>query len=575
MNRTIISFLISFVLLIVVIAINRITHNKARNYYSQAERSRDIIKSYEKLATQVRSAEIFTPTMLASDAAELYQLYLKDIDSIQNNLSYLRNIIKDNPEQAKLTDSLSNILGIQLPVLRNKNIPELVAEGQAYRVKSLLQLHSLIAQGQTIEERQLEKRKQELLTSSGTNNFFSLLLAILAIIIVSSTFISHVFINKKNVWLEGFLESILNTSQNGIIYYKAVRKNGVIVDFKIEFANNAIAYLLGLEPKTIIGKTLTQLGSSMKNARLVGIYMKAVETGEPVQFEHLHFYNNIEKWLYLSISKMNDGITVAHHDISALKGYENDLKKNIEALEQSNKELEEYAYAASHDLQEPLRKLRTFGGFLQELQHDRLDEKGKQHLDKMLKAAERMTLLIKDLLTFSSLKQKDAFELTDLDEILENVLQDLEVLIAQKEAIISQDKLPEIEAIPVQINQLFYNLVNNSLKFAREDIPLHLDISCRLLTGDEVERITGLIKGRSYYEIVFSDNGIGFDADYAHHIFGMFKRLNDKNIYAGSGIGLALCKKVVINHGGQIEATGKENVGAQFYIYLPSVQMTN
>jgi two-component system CheB/CheR fusion protein len=183
-----------------------------------------------------------------------------------------------------------------------------------------------------------------------------------------------------------------------------------------------------------------------------------------------------------------------------------------------------------------------------------------------------MSLLIKDLLSFSSLKQKEEFVPADLNEILENVLEDFEVLIIQKGAIITHDPLPEIEAIPVQINQLFYNLVNNSLKFARSDLPLHLDIGCKLLTPEEIKVIPGLKSGVLYYEIVFSDNGIGFNHDYANQIFGLFKRLNDKNVYAGSGIGLALCKKVITNHGGVIDATGKENLGAQFYIYLPQNQ---
>jgi signal transduction histidine kinase len=142
-------------------------------------------------------------------------------------------------------------------------------------------------------------------------------------------------------------------------------------------------------------------------------------------------------------------------------------------------------------------------------------------------------------------------------------------MIRQKGAIITHDPLPELEAIPVQMNQLFYNLVSNSLKFSHPDLPLHLDISCRLLTTEDVKDVPGLQNGIHYYEITFSDNGIGFNPDYAAQIFGLFKRLNDKSSYSGSGIGLALCKKVVINHGGVITANGKMGLGAQFYIYLP------
>ena len=201
-----------------------------------------------------------------------------------------------------------------------------------------------------------------------------------------------------------------------------------------------------------------------------------------------------------------------------------------------------------------------------------MSDQHRPQLEKILQSAERMSLLIKDLLSFSSLQSKDEFELTDLTKIFENVLEDMEVLIAQKKAIITHDPLPEIEAIPVQMNQLFYNMVNNSLKFAKADLPLHLDVSCKLLNEEEMKHIKGLDPSLHYYEIIFSDNGIGFNQDYAVQIFGMFKRLNDKSTYAGSGIGLALCKKVVTNHNGVIEANGKENIGAQFYIYLPRQQ---
>jgi two-component system CheB/CheR fusion protein len=269
---------------------------------------------------------------------------------------------------------------------------------------------------------------------------------------------------------------------------------------------------------------------------------------------------------------LDDGITVAFHDIADIKHYEEELKTNIAALEQSNHELEEYAYAASHDLQEPLRKIKTFGSILQETGRDKLDEKGRLQLEKILQSADRMSLLIKDLLSYSSLKTKDEFELTDLDEILKNVLEDMEVLIEQKKAVVTHDPLPEIDAIPVQINQLFYNLVNNSLKFSKDDLPLRLDIACKQLTAEEANYIPGLDSSSKWYEIIFSDNGIGFNQDYASQIFGLFKRLNDKTYYSGSGIGLALCKKVVVNHGGVIMANGKEDVGAQFYIYLPEKQ---
>ncbi|HEX8316069.1 MAG TPA: ATP-binding protein, partial [Flavisolibacter sp.] len=439
-------------------------------------------------------------------------------------------------------------------------------------LEDLSRAHILIRKGLRVEEAKLKSKREGLVSANRQNNLFTLILSVLAILIVTATFLNQFLLSRKSQWLEGFLESILNTTQNGIVYYRAVREGGKIVDFRVEYANEAIKTLLGVDPKTIIGKRLSRVDSFVRQEEIFAIYVKAVETDAPVQFEHLYRNNGSERWLYLSIKKMDDGITVAFHNIAELKRYEEELKKNIAALEQSNKELEEYAYAASHDLQEPLRKIRTFGGFLQDAQYEKLDEKGKHQLDKIIQATERMSLLIKDLLSFSSLKHKDQFITTDLNTIFANVLHDLEVMIEQKKAVITHDPLPEIEAIPVQINQLFYNLVNNALKFSKQDFAPHLDVSCKLVKAEEIKDIPGLEPSTSYFEIVFSDNGIGFNQEYAAQIFGLFKRLNDKNSYAGSGIGLSLCKRVVTNHGGVMLANGKEGVGAQFYIYLPPQQ---
>jgi PAS domain S-box-containing protein len=571
MQKVVLSFLIAFVLLMVVIVLSRITYNNSQEFSTEAEYSWNVIKQYNTIDVQIRSGEIYSTTYENSTAKDLYAIYKNDLNNIEPSLKQLKFYTKKNPEQAAIADSLEKIIIEQLPVLRSKNLIEMInTEGGVRRFDSLKKAHLLITKGLQLEEKLLRERRNKLITANQQNNLLTLLLSILAIIIITITFFQQFFLSRKSLWLEGFLESILDTTQNGIVYYKAVREKGKITDFKVEYANRAIQTLLGVDPAKVIGKKLTQLDSYVRKTDIYTKYTEVVETGEPAQFEHLYLNKGQEKWLSISITKMDDGITVAFHNISNIKRYEEDLKNNIAALEQSNTELEEYAYAASHDLQEPLRKIRTFGSFLHDTQYDRLDERGKEQLQKILQSTERMSLLIKDLLSFSSLKDKDEFVETDLNRIFENVLQDLEIMIAQKQAIVTHDPLPEIEAIPVQINQLFYNLVNNALKFAKKEIQLHLDVSCKQVDSNDIKDVPGLKPATTYYEIIFSDNGIGFNQEYAMQIFGMFKRLNDKSSYAGSGIGLSLCKKVVVNHGGVIMANGKEGVGAQFYIYLPA-----
>jgi light-regulated signal transduction histidine kinase (bacteriophytochrome) len=270
--------------------------------------------------------------------------------------------------------------------------------------------------------------------------------------------------------------------------------------------------------------------------------------------------------------KLEDGITASFHNITHIKKYEVELKENIERLQQSNNELEQYAYIASHDLQEPLRKIRTYGSYLKKQEFHKLDTSGKKHLEKMIDAAERMSTLITDILGFSSLKRERKFVDTDLNVILENVITDLDLLIQEKGASIHHDTLPIIEAIPLQINQLFYNLLNNALKFSRDQVPPVINITCRIITEDELGSYELSLNQTACCEIILSDNGMGFKQEYSEQIFGLFRRLHNKLDYPGSGIGLSLCRKVVANHNGKIFARSNENEGASFIIILPLVQ---
>jgi PAS domain S-box-containing protein len=242
-----------------------------------------------------------------------------------------------------------------------------------------------------------------------------------------------------------------------------------------------------------------------------------------------------------------------------------ELKQANQQLVRYNEELEQFAYAASHDLQEPLRKIQTFAGMLIERNYVELNEAGKNYLSKILKSTERMSGIINDLLAYSRQSRVDEIcEETNLNMIIENVLSDLELMIQQKGAQVICDVLPNIKAIPSQINRLFYNLINNSLKFSNPDIPPKIYISVQKAINDE----NG--KQPSFVEFLIRDNGIGFEQKYADRIFQLFQRLNDKHSYNGNGIGLALCKKIVQNHFGEISAEAQLNQGATFHLKFPA-----
>jgi two-component system CheB/CheR fusion protein len=249
------------------------------------------------------------------------------------------------------------------------------------------------------------------------------------------------------------------------------------------------------------------------------------------------------------------------------------LHKSNQELKQSNSQLDQFAYVASHDLQEPLRKILTFSARLQDKHQDEMGTEVKYYLNKIQAASSRMRTLIQDLLNYSRLLQHEKlFSTTDLNETVRNILSDFELLIQEKKAKITIDHLPFVDAIPLQMNQLFYNLVSNALKFSKVDVPPDINIISRTLSEKEVEKYPSFNPSIPYVEIIFKDNGIGFEQQYAKQIFTIFQRLHDKETYIGTGIGLALCKKIIENHHGEIFSNSKENEGAFFHVILPLIQ---
>jgi two-component system, chemotaxis family, CheB/CheR fusion protein len=240
-------------------------------------------------------------------------------------------------------------------------------------------------------------------------------------------------------------------------------------------------------------------------------------------------------------------------------------------LQRSNKELEQFAYIASHDLQEPLRKILTY---IDRIQHEGdLPETFSPYFEKIIESSRRMTKLIDDLLEFSSISYAEKkFVSVNLNNVMEDVLSDLETPIREKNARIEYERnLPGIEGDPLQLSQLFHNLVSNAIKFSREDTPPILKIDSRLVDGKELSMFEKLSQSSKYVELTFADNGIGFDMEFAEQIFVIFQRLHEKRKYPGTGIGLALCKRIVNNHRGEIYAESSES-GATFRMILPVKQ---
>ncbi|MGB8190833.1 MAG: ATP-binding protein, partial [Chitinophagaceae bacterium] len=275
-------------------------------------------------------------------------------------------------------------------------------------------------------------------------------------------------------------------------------------------------------------------------------------------------------WGSIIITALHDdednvvGFSKVTRDLTEKKLAEDKLKQYAARLEQKNQELEEFGYVASHDLKEPLRKIITFGDLLQHNYSNTIDERANTYIARMQDAARRMMSLIDDLLQFSLVdKDSQIMQETDLNHVMERVVQDLEPAIQSRNASVSFSSLPCIMARPLQMQQLFQNLIANALKFNDKEDPA-VAVTYNLVEGEN--------ESDAIHRISVEDNGIGFLTEDSTRIFEAFRRLHGRSEYAGSGIGLAICKKIVEMHNGTIYATGQKGQGATFTIEFPVSQ---
>ena len=270
------------------------------------------------------------------------------------------------------------------------------------------------------------------------------------------------------------------------------------------------------------------------------------------------------------------GLVCVSANISERKLAEEKLRVFAAQLERSNAELRDFASVASHDLQEPLRKIQAFADRLRLKCGDALEEQGLDYLARMQNAAGRMQTLIQDLLTLSYVTSRaQPFSHVNLGEIIQGVLSDLELRIEQEGAKIEVGALPTIDADPVQMRQLFQNLLSNALKFHKPGHPPEVTVSARVLPAPEPQTAgAGIGGGEDICQIVVADNGIGFDEQYVEQVFTLFQRLHSREEYEGTGIGLAVCRKIAHRHGGSIVAKSERGQGATFIVKLPVKQIT-
>lgn len=341
-------------------------------------------------------------------------------------------------------------------------------------------------------------------------------------------------------------------------------KHGIIT-----YVNNKFCAISQYEEKELIGKSHNIINSNYHSEDFFRDMWEKITSGKTWEGEIRNrakdgtFY-----WVNTTIVPFMDQqgspeqFIAVRYEITERKMAEEQLKFYAKKLEVSNQELQEFASVAAHDLQEPLRKIQSFADRVKS--KEALSSEALDYLDRVQSSAKRMQVLINDLLTFSRVTTKaKPFKLVSLNEVLKNVCSDLEVRIEQSHGQVNIANLPEIEADSTQMHQLFLNLVGNGLKFHKPNQPPLVNVTSEIKESS----ISG--KGKKSCQISVSDNGIGFDEKYLDRIFTIFQRLHGRHEFEGTGIGLAVCRKIVDRHGGVITAKSELNVGSTFIITLP------
>lgn len=361
-----------------------------------------------------------------------------------------------------------------------------------------------------------------------------------------------------------FLQSLLNTSNYGIASYDAVRnEKKQIVDFRIIYTNPEVPRNFGLEPEDVIGKLCSEVYPGIFENGVFEKMVVCMETGKPEKYETVATFNNKKVWLSASIEKLNDGVAITSKNITEEKQAALKLEAMNVELEKQNIELASFAYISSHDLQEPLRKIQMFSSRILEKEKQNFSESSQAYFSSIINAANRMQNLIESLLNYSSMDASEIkFKTLDLNVIVDDIKNNITDIIEVKNARIVAENLPKVKAIPVQFQQLLSNLISNGLKYSRPEEPPVITITANKVVLEEFDK-------KEFCRIDVADNGIGFKQEYETQIFELFKRLHGKMDYEGTGIGLAICKKIAQKHGGFIKAVGTPNEGSVFSVYLP------
>ena len=369
-----------------------------------------------------------------------------------------------------------------------------------------------------------------------------------------------------------YLQQIINNFESALAVLVPVYEEDRIVDFSFKMTNTAYSQYSQLPPKTIQNKRVSEVFPGYYLTDAFHRYVETIQTGQHSAWDLHYNQDGLDVYLQVVASLMGDDLVVHFTDYTELKNLQLDLMRKIEELQRSNRNLEEFAYAASHDLKEPIRKINFFADKLRHDLHTSLSTQQVQLFNRLDTSTSRMQSLVDDLLSYSQVSIRPrVLESVNLGDLVRFALTDLELEIEEKGATVNIGELPVVQGHMRQLQQMFQNLLSNALKYSRPGTPPVIDISSKKIRGFESGyTLSSELKTREYYQVEVTDNGIGFDQQHAEKIFQVFQRLHGNAEYKGTGVGLAIARKVAENHGGFLWARGELDKGATFTLLLPA-----
>lgn len=577
-------FIISLFLIILISAFSYKHINSLSQSVGLVVHAHKIQIELEQLMSYLKDAETGQRGYLLTNDSVFLEPFLTAGSKVNKSFNSLKTLLSNRTEQQHNLATLYDLINTRFTILTSTlRLNPLDSADRIQRRKNLLfgkdvmnNIRRHITKMNAIEDDYLAESQKKYETENYLTPIFSLLISLFSIIVFIGAYLK---INKDLLALKKANEKLTIDAAAT----KHAEEIGNFSSWQWNLETNTLTYsdnqykLLGCPPNSFeptIENYLQFVHPDDKHIIIEGGKEVMDERGFPTAFFRIIRKDGALRYIH-SVSRLltddngkkiligvNRDVTEQHFNTIKLNEINQELKE-------SNDELISFNQVVSHDLQEPLRKIETFISRLKEDETHYLSETSKKYFEKIASAAHRMRQLINDLLLFSSAnKGEKIFTDTDLNNILKTVLQEMAQTIEEKKAEVRSVHLPTLAVIPFQIQQLFTNLISNSLKYSKPAISPIITIECSL-SNDKEKLLYQAENTKQYFKISFSDNGIGFEQQYAENIFMPFKRLHHTSAYPGTGIGLSICKKIIENHSGFMYAEGTLGVGAKFILLLP------